>query len=87
MAAMKAFGEQEEAPALDLTLGLNGGNNNQQRAFIGFLNGLSAQLSPVIDALEQDGDETTTRLAQVLAPARNNIDAAVFLLVAGGDQS
>jgi hypothetical protein len=82
---MDAFKVPDEAPALDLSLGLHGGGNDQQRSLARWLVVLGQELSPVIDALAQDGDEATTRLAQLLAPARDSIDAALFVLVAGED--
>jgi hypothetical protein len=80
---MDAFKTPDEAPALDLSLGLHGGGNDQQRSLAKWLVALGQELSPVIDALEQDGDEATSKLAQLLTPARNAIDAALYVLVAG----
>jgi len=86
MAAMKQFGgEKDEAPALDIDLGLTGTSSFEQRSFIGYLVGTGIGLAEAIRALEEDGDAASTKLAGILASARNNIDAAVFLLVAGED--
>jgi hypothetical protein len=84
MATMQQFGgDKPQAPSFDLELGLHGESTYEQRALTAYLVEQGISIAMVVTALEEDGDAAATRLASVLTAARNQIDAAVFLLVAG----
>jgi hypothetical protein len=78
-----AFGTPDEAPVIDLELGLVGPQKDQLRSLASFLVQINQNLAPVIDALEADGSAAAKKIAQALSPARNSIDGAVYLIVVG----
>ena len=63
------------------SIGLGPDTDHGDRQLLAYLARVGAELAPLVEKLEMEGDEKCTRLARVLAPARNQIDAAVFLLV------